>query len=445
MQVADLDIDLHQFKFYFNHDKTDIQVLTEFIDSHSYFLHIRRLDANTGWDDDIQVLACYLRENQKKSIQIGSSPSPNKTIAVDETEFEIMPSNIPVDFLKSYCLQEPQNINKLERHLFNERFGTQIVVLPDTVFAVGYENDEILLYNEKFNMYFEIIHSIKYIISIVKSFTSYSKIVFLIEARDGFMENCFFSENRTVPKIIEEYECQNDQYPSLSEYEYPVFDKTRNIYMLGQSTHKNMPYTIPIADRHFFYCNLYNPFRSFHQGNPFHSKINKIVFAGRLHNSNKYNFTKRRDIEISQRHYFYSDAVPKDNIYCSADKWIDSSEMRNYKYILDMDGKGSTWDATAWKLNSNSVIFKTDSRWRQWFYDEYIAWKHYVPIADDFSDLQEKYQWCETHQDECEIIIRNAKQLFQKIYRMNSVINYHTKMINTIAESFTDKNDDKIV
>jgi len=438
MQVADLDIDLHQFKLYFNHFKTDIQVLTEYIHSHSYYLHIRRLDADTGWDDDIQVLACYLNPNQTKIIHIGPSDSPTKTMTVD-TEFEIAPSDIPIHLEPSYCLEEPQHINKMERHLFNQRFGTQIVVLPDSIFAVGYENDEILLYNEKFNMYYEIIHSIKYIISVFKAFTTYSKIVFLIDSHDGFLETCFFSENRTVPKTIEEYECQNNQFPSLSEYEYPVFDTTQNLYMLAQSTHKNMPYTIPIADRHFFYCNLYNPFRSFHQGNSFQTKINKIVYAGRLNNSNKYNFTKRRDIEISQRLYFYSDTVPKENIHCLENGWIDSTEMRNYKYILDMDGNGCTWDATAWKLNSNSVILKTDSRWRQWFYDEYIAWKHYVPIADDFSDLQEKYHWCETHQDECEIIIRNAKQLFQKVYRMNSVSNHHIKMIHKIVESFTEK------
>jgi hypothetical protein len=235
------------------------------------------------------------------------------------------------------------------------------VVLPDSIFAVGYANDEILLYNEKFNMYYEIIHSIKYIISVFKAFTTYSKIVFLIEACDGFLETYFFSKNRTISKRIEEYECQNNHYPSLSEYEYPVFDTTQKLYMLAQSTHKNMPYTIPIANRHFFYCNLYNPFRSFHQGNLFQSKINKIVYAGRLHNSSKYNFTKRRDIEISQRLYFYSDAVPKENIVCSENSWIDSTEMRNYKYILDMDGNGCTWDATAWKLNSNSVIFNAIS------------------------------------------------------------------------------------
>jgi hypothetical protein len=104
--------------------------------------------------------------------------------------------------------------------------------------------------------------------------------------------------------------------------------------------------------------------------------------------------------------------------------------MLKYKYILDIDGNASTWDATAWKLNSGSVIFKAKSPWRQWFYDEYLPWIHYIPIADDFSDLQEKYQWCETHAKECERMIIRCKDLFQKVYRFSNIIHY----VNTIFE-----------
>ena len=103
--------------------------------------------------------------------------------------------------------------------------------------------------------------------------------------------------------------------------------------------------------------------------------------------------------------------------------------MIHYKYILDIDGNASTWDATAWKLNSGSVILKTDSNWIQWFYDDYKAWIHYVPIKDDFTDIQEKFKWCEENQEKCEIIIYNAKQLFQKIYRHHNVVKYTVALL----------------
>ena len=33
---------------------------------------------------------------------------------------------------------------------------------------------------------------------------------------------------------------------------------------------------------------------------------------------------------------------------------------------------------------------------------------HYVLLKDDFSDLYEKYIWCENNQDKCKEIIKNA-------------------------------------
>ena len=188
----------------------------------------------------------------------------------------------------------------------------------------------------------------------------------------------------------------------------------------------DVPYTIDIVDRHYFYCSLYLDFRSFHRGIPFQNKIAKIVYAGRLHNSSRFNFLQKRDLTegLTQREYFYSDAVSKENVVAEKGKWIESQEMVEYKYILDMDGNACTWDATAWKLNSGSVIMKVESGWRQWFYNSFHPWTHYVPIADDFSDLQEKYHWCETHPAECERMISNAKDLFQSVYRFSNVVEY---------------------
>jgi hypothetical protein len=108
--------------------------------------------------------------------------------------------------------------------------------------------------------------------------------------------------------------------------------------------------------------------------------------------------------------------------------------MINYKYILDIDGNASTWDATAWKLNSGSVILKTESNWEQWFYKEYKPWVHYVPVADDFSDIQERYKWCEANPEKCEDMIRKAKELFQSIYRDENVLKYVRDLLDLLIE-----------
>jgi hypothetical protein len=157
------------------------------------------------------------------------------------------------------------------------------------------------------------------------------------------------------------------------------------------------------------------------------------VYAGRIGRGTKYNFLTRRDIDTDQRTYFMSNNVPKTNIVCSTNGELQTDDMIQYKYILDIDGHACTWDGTAWKLNSGSVIFKTNSIWRQWFYDDYKPWVHYIPINDDFSDIDDKYAWCESHQDECKRIISNAKKLFQKVYRLDSIFKYTIKAIEMIV------------
>jgi hypothetical protein len=255
-----------------------------------------------------------------------------------------------------------------------------------------------------------------------------TKYHFLICANDGYFERNYNSNERIHPIIITEDEYNDGKrIENFAMDAYPVYYDKK--WILGMSNHVNMPFTIDVIDRHYLYCNLYHSFRSFHRGIPFLKKKNQIIFACRVSRSSKYNFIKEQ-MDCSQRHYFYSEHVCKDNIVCGIDQWIDNKEMVNYKYILDIDGNACTWDATAWKLNSGSVIFKAKSPWKQWYYDEYLPWTHYIPIEDDFSDIQEKYQWCENHPLECEKMIMNCKQLFQKTFRFSNIITY----VKTIFE-----------
>jgi glycosyl transferase family 25 len=201
---------------------------------------------------------------------------------------------------------------------------------------------------------------------------------------------------------------------------------------LTQSAHVDLPYTILIPDRHYFFHNLNHSFRSFHQGVAWDTKIPKIVFAAQDRDT-KYNFLDKemRSLEIAPRKYFKEVIAPKHrDIIEYSDQWLERTTMIYFKYILDIDGAASTWDATAWKLNSGSVIFKPRSSWSQWFYTLYLPDVHYIVILDDFSDLPQKYEWCESHPQECIQMIQRCQALFQQIYAHHNVIDY-TKSIIT--------------
>jgi len=443
--VADLHIDLYNSITHFDHSKYDFQILAQYIDPHNYDVIIRRLDQNFGWNIGLQVLACDFRQNREqmhKIIHIGPTNDPEVIVHVF-TELEIQPSKIKLTRLPRYKMVQPPEPIAISRQKFNEMFKTDIVTLPALLYAVGVKDGVVYMYNEPYSYYNEIIHQINNLLSVYltraqnNTSTSTNNIsnpcpYFIICAGDGYPENHYHSTSRTIPKIVGETEYQNQHSVVLDNpNEYAKMYSKQ--YVLTQSQHIDYPFAIGIPDRHYFFCNLYNPFRSFHRGIPFRNKTNKIVFGARNERGSKYNFTKRRDIECNQRQYFVSNAVPKDNIYCSEHMWIDSTHMVDYKYILDIDGGACTWDATAWKLNSGSVIFTTESTWRQWFYDEYQPWTHYVPVDDDFANIQERFQWCESHPEECEQMVANCLALFQKIFRFHNMIDYCETVLDKVC------------
>jgi len=427
-QVKNVDADVNNYKTYFCFDKIDIEVITEYINQTSYNIIVRRVDTDSGWGDDIEVLVYYRDHGEKEIVTIGSSELREKVVLV-ETKYTIEPSGETVNRSPGYNLRNLPGIYRISREEFNRDFSTDIVVLPKSMYAVGLQNGSAYTYNQDYQTYFMIEECIKHILQVALTFTKYDRFYFIISAYDGYMEG-HYNNYRTIPKIIGDTEYENRMTVELDNLnEYAVLHKKK--WVISQANHSGTPYTLDIVDRHYFYHNLYNPFRSFHKGVPFSKKQNKIVFAGQDRGT-KYNFTNRRDIEISQRDYFKSDAVSKENIVCGG--WIDRSEMIHYKYILDIDGNSSTWDATAWKLNSGSVILKTQSCWRQWFYDEYLPNVHYIPVKDDFSDIQEKYQWCESHPGECMIMIDRCKALFQKVYKYQNIMEYTKNLLDKIND-----------
>ena len=425
MSVSNIDIDIVDYS-----GKKDFQVINNYISEKKFTVTVKRLDAKEGWNENISVFINFKSLNQKLTINIGSSTVQHKIVEV-ETGFSIERDDNIITELSDYSLSKANNIQRISRSKFNEIFSSELVILPTFLFAVGFKNGVSYIYNESYDHLYMIEQTINRILSIALTKKTLRIFYFVINASDGYMEN-HYGSLRNKPCLITDEECKGKKQVNLTENsEYPVFHK--NEYILAQSNQNGISKTINMPDRYYYCMNLYNEYRSFHKGIPFPEKMSVIVFASNLRGS-KYNFKNRRDIELSQREYFYSDAVPKDNIY--APNWVEKEDMVKYKYILDIDGHASTWDATAWKLNSGSVILKSESIWSQWFYDGYKEWVHYVPIKDDFSDIQEKYRWCESNQEQCETMIENCKRLFQETYRHTNVIKYIEDQIYNINDLY---------
>lgn len=77
--------------------------------------------------------------------------------------------------------------------------------------------------------------------------------------------------------------------------------------------------------------------------------------------------------------------------------WID------VKFALDIDGSSNSWTNLYTRLLLGCCVLKVASPagYRQWFYDEFVPWTHYVPVASDLSDVVEKIEWCRSHDEAC--------------------------------------------
>jgi hypothetical protein len=432
--VSNVFTDVYEFQTVFNYETMDLIVNAIYESSNSLSILVTRLDKDTGWNIDINILIWYRSENKHEIINIGTSDQSEKRILIN-TDFIIYPGQ-KVEPATRYKMIEPPNPIPISKTDFNDKFNTDLVILPAQLYAVGIANNIVYMYNEKYIMFHEIMKSINHILRTYLTYRNRDiskKFYFIICAADGYMEYHYPSE-RNIPRMIGETEYQNKDIVTLdSPSEYAVFSNKIK-YILAQSYQSGTPNIIGIPDRHYFYCNLYHPFRSFHKGMSFDTKISKIAFVARKERGTKYNFTNRRDIEMNQREYFFSDNVSKKNVECSM-YWVDSKDLVKFKYILDIDGMAATWDATAWKMNSGSVLFKTDSCWKQWFYEDFVPWKNYIPIRDDFSDIDEKFEWCESNPEECQKIIENNLNLFQKVYRYQNVIDYTLTVIDSMMEN----------
>lgn len=432
MQVANLRCDLYQFGEHFCFDKIDLQVTNQYIDRYNYDIIVKRLDSDQGWQQNVQVMSFFPNLDTKPSqeqviITVGPSDKSEKTMRI-ETKCKIFPSNKRETALfPRYNMQKNIVFHNILRETFNDQFSTDIVVLPSNLFAVGIQDECVFIYNEDMWKSFDNIKEpIIHIARVIMEYKLYRKCHFIICADDGYLEKHFL-KLRNEPRLIQEYEyCGKHAITMENDQEYAVLYDQK--WVLAQSSHKEMPWCINIIDRHYFYHNLYNPFRSFHRGIQFHQKADVIVVGISLHNTSKTNFLVPHSSGMTHREYFYSDFISKNCMHCP-NNGVNRNEMIYYKYILDVDGNSATWDATAWKLNSGSVIFKVSGCWSQWFYRDYHAWVHYIPIANDYSDIQEKFNWCQNHPKECMKIVKNAMNLFQKIYRYNNVIDETKKLI----------------
>ena len=85
-------------------------------------------------------------------------------------------------------------------------------------------------------------------------------------------------------------------------------------------------------------------------------------------------------------------------------------QRQHYKYALDTGGVGGGSGLAALEaMAAASLVFRVESPLADFYAADLHPWTHYVPVAADLSDLEEKYLWAQSHQTEArDIAARGA-------------------------------------
>ena len=90
------------------------------------------------------------------------------------------------------------------------------------------------------------------------------------------------------------------------------------------------------------------------------------------------------------------------------------SEQLKCKVLLNIEGNDVA-SGLHWMLNSSSVVMMPKRYSDSWLMEStLVPNEHFIPVNDDFSDLEDQFEWAMTHEKECLEIIENANNYMKK-------------------------------
>ena len=204
-------------------------------------------------------------------------------------------------------------------------------------------------------------------------------------------------------------------FPSTSQFltlfgdvvsipDQPSFVKSRPIHGANQ----NSVLLKLDAIRHFTFVNDAQSFREKHPA---------LVWRGRLHlDSAK---ERRLDFlrDFTGKPGFDIGHINKGGVFPEFRRErLSIQDQLSFKCILSLEGVDVATNLK-WIMSSNSLCFSQKLKFETWYMEGRLQpGVHYVEIADDFSDVEQKIDYYENNPDEAEQIIANANAYTRQFF-----------------------------
>lgn len=176
----------------------------------------------------------------------------------------------------------------------------------------------------------------------------------------------------------------------------PIVDDTRNATLMNMD-----------KVRHFMFVD---------DSTPWTEKHDKVIFRGAISQCEGMEYKKNR-YDFMQKFFdasFCDAGEIEQSGRCVREEWrkpkISIDAHLKYKFIMALEGNDVASNLK-WVMSSSSIAVMPRPRFETWFMEGRLrADYHYIEIADDYSDLEEKLNYYINHPSEAQAIIENANR-----------------------------------
>ncbi len=217
-----------------------------------------------------------------------------------------------------------------------------------------------------------------------------------------------------------------DGYNNL---EYPSLQKVRKTNM-----HKNA-FLLPLEyHRHWIaYEKIYK--KKFQ----WDTKIDDVVYRGintGIEEKARKNFVEKYINKYNVGLIFNKNFQQNQQYPELSKEMLSMEDMCQYKYIVSIEGNDKD-SGINWKLASNSVVLMRRPKFESWLMEGLlIPFYHYVPLNDEFTDFEEKLEWCKNHPNECKKISENAYKFMSTFCDPKVEFNIYKKIIDFYQKKY---------
>lgn len=141
----------------------------------------------------------------------------------------------------------------------------------------------------------------------------------------------------------------------------------------------------------------------------------RIGWRGTIASSDERKWLKRLADQHPDKLYVDDPAWEENKVY------IPMTDLAKFKYTLDIRGYGWT-DRVKILLQLHRPLFLVDRPYREWYFDDLVPMKHFVPVKEDMSDLIKKYELLESDPALYEQIVRSANEFVKDHFSPDAVM-----------------------